>query len=131
MTPRQTMDERYGVRTPNQRRVTLVAVAAVVLVLLGWLGWAAWVQSRPDVGGRLRSYDVVSSHQVRVVVELTRRDGHAVVCDVTAQAEDHSTVGETQVRAPAGSESVVSVTTVIRTDREATSANLSNCRTDG
>ncbi len=122
------MDERYGLRTPNQRRLTLVLVAAVVLALLGWLGWAAWAQSRADVGGRLHSYEVVSSHQVRVVVDLTRRDGQAVVCDVTAQAADHSTVGEAQVRAPAGSDSVVSVTAVIRTDREATSASVSNCR---
>ncbi len=122
------MDERYGVRPPNQRRLALVAVAAVVLFLLGWLGWAAWEHSRPDVGGRLRSYDVVSAHEVHVVVELSRPAGESVVCDVTAQAEDHSTVGEAQVRAPAGTETVVRVTTVIRTDREATSASLSNCR---
>lgn len=123
------MDERYGVRTPTQRRRTLVVVAAVVLVLLGWLGWAAWFHSRADVGGRLRSYDVVSPHEVRVVVELSRQDGQSVVCDVTAQAEDHSTVGEAQVSAPAGTATVVSATTVIRTDREATSASVANCRT--
>jgi hypothetical protein len=106
-----------------------MAAAAVALVLLGWLGWAAWVQSNPDVSGGLRAYDVVSAHEVHVVVDLTRRTGDAVVCDVLAQADDHSTVGQAQVRAAAGQPGPLRLEATIRTEREATSASVSNCRT--
>lgn len=129
--PRQTLEERYGVESPTRRRVRQVAAAAVALAFLGWLGWAAWEHSRSDVGGRLSSFEVVSAHEVEVHVEVTRHDGQAVVCDVAAQAADHTTVGERQVRAPAGDADQLTVTSTIRTDREATSVTVSNCRTAG
>jgi hypothetical protein len=105
-----------------------VSVAAVALAFLAWLGWAAWDHSHPDVTGQLHGYDVVSPHQVRVVIDITRTDGQHVVCDVLAQAEDHSAVGETQVAVRAGGADTVQVSAVIRTDREATTATVSNCR---
>ena len=125
---RQTLDERYGVESPTRRRVKQVAVAAVVLALLGWLGWAAWSHSQGDVAGRLKAFDVVSEHEVEVAVVVSRPAGQAVVCDVIAQAEDHSTVGEGLVKVPAGDVRDLTATATIRTDREATSVTVSNCR---
>ncbi len=125
---RQTLDERYGVESPTRRRAKQVVAAAVALALLGWLGWAAWSHGHTDVTGRLKTFEVVSIHEVEVSVVLTRHQGQAVVCDVVAQAEDHATVGEGQLNAPAGSSSQLTVTATIRTDREATSATVSNCR---
>jgi uncharacterized protein DUF4307 len=121
------MDERYGVRTPNQRRLTLVAVAAVALALLTWLAWAAWAHSRPDVKGQLNSYDVVSPHEVTVVIDVHRRSGAAVTCIVQAQAEDHVVVGEDEVEIPAGDPGDVRATATLRTDREATTATVPQC----
>jgi hypothetical protein len=72
---------------------------------------------------------VIDEHEVRVAVELTRHDGQAIVCDVVAQADDHTTVGEGTVTAPAGPSSHLTATASVRTDREATSATVSNCRT--
>ncbi len=124
---RQTMDERYGVRTPNQRRLTLVAVAAVALALLTWVAWAAWSHGRPDVKGRLNSYDVVSPHEVTVVIDVHRRSGDPVTCTVQAQAEDHVVVGEDEVEIPAGDSGDVQTTATVRTDREATTATVTQC----
>ena len=126
---RQTLEERYGVESPTRRRTKQVVVAAVALALLGWLGWAAWEHSQSDVTGELKTFEVIDEHEVRVAVELTRHDGQAIVCDVVAQADDHTTVGEGTVTAPAGPSSHLTVTASVRTDREATSATVSNCRT--
>jgi hypothetical protein len=126
---RQTLDERYGVESPTRRRAKQVAVAAVALALLGWLGWAAWEHSRADVTGRLQTFEVIDEHAVRIGVVLTRNEGQGVVCDVVAQADDHTTVGEGTVTAPPGSSSQLTATATVRTDREATSATVSNCRT--
>lgn len=123
------MDERYGVASPTRRRATQLAVAALGLLLLGWVAWAAWEHGRSDVSGVLTAYDVKSAHAVRVVVDISRGDDAAVVCDVTAQADDHSSVGEGRVKAVAGGANQVTATVTIRTDREATSVTVSNCRT--
>ena len=101
----------------------------MAVLLLTWLGWAAWEHSRPSAGGTLHGFEVVSPHQVRVVVDLTRVGGDGVTCDVTAQASDHSSVGEGSVAAPPGPAGQVRETATIRTDREATTATVSNCRT--
>jgi hypothetical protein len=126
---RQTLEERYGVESPTRRRTKQVAVAAVVLALLGWLGWAAWEHSQADVTGRLQTFDVIDEHEVRIGVVLTRNDGQAVACDVIAQADDHTTVGEGTVTAPPGPSNQLTATATVRTDREATTATVSNCRT--
>ena len=118
-----------GVESPTRRRTKQVVVAAVALALLGWLGWAAWEHSQSDVTGELKTFEVIDEHEVRVGVELTRHDGQAIVCDVVAQADDHTTVGEGTVTAPAGPSSHLTATGSVRTDREATSATVSNCRT--
>jgi hypothetical protein len=125
---RQTLDERYGVESPTRRRVRQVAAAAFVLALLGWVGWAAWSHSQGDVTGRLKAFEVVSEHEVDVAVVVSRPAGQAVVCDLIAQADDHSTVGEGQVRVPAGDARDLTTTATIRTDRMATSVTVSNCR---
>jgi len=126
---RQTLEERYGVESPRRRRTRQVAVAAIALVLIGWLGWAAWEHSTGDVTGRLTTFDVVDEHTVRIGVVVTRPEGQAVVCDVVAQADDHTTVGEDTITAPAGDAAQLTVTATVRTDREATTATVSNCRT--
>jgi hypothetical protein len=123
----QTMDERYGVQTPNQRRLKLLAVAAIALALLAWVGWAAWSHGRPDVKAQLNSYDVLSPHEVVVVVDVHRRSGDAVTCTLQAQADDHVIVGEKDVTIPAGDAGDVQAKAIVRTDRKATTATVLQC----
>lgn len=70
----------------------------------------------------------MSAHEVRVEVALHRRTTEAVVCDAGAQADDHAIVGERELEVPASDDHDVQVSITIRTEREATSATVSNCR---
>ncbi len=125
---RQTLQERYGVRPAASRRVTVALVSVVAALGLGWLGWAAWSQATPDVSAALRSFDVVSPHEVEVVIDVHRASGDAVRCDVSAQADDHSVVGEDDVVVPAGDQGDLRVSVTLRTSRRATIATVDNCR---
>ncbi|MDQ3307548.1 MAG: DUF4307 domain-containing protein [Actinomycetota bacterium] len=125
---RQTLQERYGVRPAASRRVTVALVSVVAALGLGWLGWAAWSQATPDVSAALRSFDVVSPHEVEVVIDVHRASGDAVRCDVSAQADDHSVVGEDDVVVPAGDQGDLRISVTLRTSRRATIATVGNCR---
>jgi hypothetical protein len=100
------------------------------LVGLSWLGWAAWNASQDPVSATITAYETVSSGRLDVRLEVTRRDGSAVNCELYAQAYDHGIVGETLVEVPAGEPGTVVVTTAIRTEREAFTAALRSCELD-
>jgi len=123
----QTLDERYGRRAGSRTLGMRVAVGAVVAVLLGYLMWTAWFHSQPTLSGKLRTYDVISPHEVRVTLDVFRPDGVAATCTLRAQASDHSVVGEDEVLVAAGEPGTSSLTTVLRTDREATSISVVDC----
>jgi hypothetical protein len=129
--PTPTTDEllaaRYGARSPQHRRRMVAGVAAFALVALGLLGWIAWSQATPEVQGELKSYDVVSPHQVDVVIAIRRDSGDPVECTVSARAFDHSLVGEQTVTIPAGAGGAVDYPASISTEREATSVTVQNC----
>lgn len=122
------MQERYGVRPAGWGRVTVTLVAFVAGLALAWIGWAAWSQATPDVDAGVRSFDVVSPHEVEVVVDVRRESRDAVRCDLSAQADDHSVVGEDELVVPAGEERYLPVTVTLRTSRQATTATVDNCR---
>ncbi len=122
------MEERYGVQPARHRILTVSALAGLAAAALGWLLWAAWEHSTPDVRGGLRSFSVVSQHQVDVLIDIQRADGDAVTCSVKAQATDHSIVAEDEVEVPAGDAGSFVVEASIKTERKATSASVTNCR---
>ena len=122
------MEERYGVRSPRHRILTVSLLAGLAAVALGWLLWVAWAHSTPDVRGELRSFSVVSQHQVDVQIDIQRADGDAVTCSVKAQATDHSIVAEDEVEVPAGDAGSLVFEASIKTEREATSASVTSCR---
>lgn len=126
-----TLDTRYG-RTAPPRRMPRWVPVAVVSALLGllWLGWAAWSASRDPVSATITGYETVSSGRLDVRLEVTRRDGAAVSCEIYAQAYDHRIVGETRVEIAAGDAGTEVVTTSIRTEREAFTAALRGCEVD-
>ncbi len=122
------MEERYGVRPPRHRTLTLGAVAGAAAVALGWLLWVAWIHATPDVRGELRSFSVVSEHQVDLVIDIQRTQGASVLCMVKAQASDHVIVAEDEIEVPLGEAGNLVFEATIETEREATSVTVTDCR---
>jgi uncharacterized membrane protein len=109
--------------------VTLVSlVAALAVAFLAWLAWAALHQAGQSVTGRLTGFTVLSPHAVRVTLVVDRSSGQSVVCTVEARAADHGLVGSQDVTVPAGESGSVPFEATLRTDREATTADVTGCR---
>ena len=126
-----TLDTRYG-RTSLSRRVPRWVPVAVITAIVGlsWLVLAALNASEQPVSATITAYETVSSGQIDVRIEITRRDDVAVRCEIYAQAYDHGIVGEARVELPAGDSGTEVVTTSIPTEREAFTAALRGCSVD-
>ena len=123
----QSLSDRYGAPSAYRRVVTVTLLCLLVAACLGWLLWAALGQTSVRSKGHVRSYEVVSPHEVKVRVAVHRLDDAAVICLISAQAADHSVVGEKRVRVPPGAEGVITVAASVTTDRRATTAVVSRC----
>jgi hypothetical protein len=124
---RAAMPERYGT-PPRLGRV--VAAAALVVGVLGALGWLLVVavdRSTPDVDAAVAGFDVVSQQRTDIAIEIRRAVRTPVICDVFAQAEDKSIVGERTVTLPATAAGTQTVTVQIATVRRATTAGVRGC----
>ena len=121
------MPERYGRPVKGRRIAVVLAVAVVAFAGLTWLLWAALGHSTPDVSGGVSSFEVVSDARTDVTLEVHRRVESAVRCDVYAQAEDKSVVGERSVELEPAPPGEVTVTVPIATERRATTAVLRTC----
>jgi cytochrome c-type biogenesis protein CcmH/NrfG len=121
------MADRYGVRSRSSRALAVGAIALVGLALLGWVLWAAWHQATGTVSGSVSAFDVVAAHRVDVTVQIHRPADHAAHCTVQAQASDHSVVGQRLVSTPQQGSSNIQIKTTIKTEREATTAIISEC----
>jgi hypothetical protein len=99
----------------------------LVAALLAWAVWAALDTGASGVQADVTSYQVVSTHEVRVKVAVHTRDPDADgTCLLRATAEDHTIVGELnltadELRAATGS------WIPMRTERRATTAALVRC----
>jgi hypothetical protein len=123
-----TPEGRYGAPRRGQRIALAAAIAAIAVLFLAWLVWAAWHHASTSVSGEVTSFSVVSEHEVQVGVSVDRASGDRVVCTVEARASDHGLVATQDLTVPAGSSGSVQVNLTIRTDREATSADVAGCR---
>ena len=118
---------RYGTDRPSHRGLALVLGSVLVAALLAWAVWAALDTGASGVQADVTSYQVVSTHEVRVKVAVHTRDPDADgTCLLRATAEDHTIVGELnltadQLRAATGS------WIPLRTERRATTAALVRC----
>jgi hypothetical protein len=124
----QTLAERYGRPSRGRSRVGVVVVAVLAVALGAWAIWAAIGQTSHAVSGIVRSYRVVSPHQISVSVQITRQSEAAVRCTVRAVASDHSTVGETVVTVPAGHSGGTTLTVSVKTERLSAGAAIGRCR---
>lgn len=121
------LQRRYGA-TRTRRWPAVVAIGILASLGVGWVVWVALDHSDRALSYELSGYDVVSQNKTVVSIELARENGAAVECEVYAQAEDHSTVGERIVTVPAGKPGTVRLDEPIRTDRKAVNGVLRTCR---
>jgi hypothetical protein len=129
--PAPTTDEmlaaRYGRRPGGHRVRVIVGVVVLAVLALAFLVWIAWDNANPSVRAALESYDVVSTHEVKVTIAIERDSGDAVRCLVRAQASDHAVVGEQTVTIPAGDAGSIQFEATVPTERGATSVTVTNC----
>lgn len=119
-------ESRYG-RAPRKRtRLVVGAYAVGIVVAVTLLAWAAFVQFSHPVSWEVRTFDVPSAEEIEVTFEVRRDGGQAVDCLLSAQAHDHSVVGETVVTIPEGEETVW-VTHTIETQDLAVIATVQSC----
>jgi ABC-type transporter Mla subunit MlaD len=120
--------ERYGRPGDTRRRPLAVALVLVLAVIsVAWVGWSAWSHADDDATGYLVSYTVTSDTSTEVTVQIDRRTGAAVECDVYAQAADHSRVGERMLRIPEGEPGELRLTETITTQRRAVNGVFGTC----
>jgi hypothetical protein len=119
---------RYGRSASGRRRTGIVVIAIVAAALTGWAVWAALGQSGDTVGGLVESYDVRSPHEISVTLQITRTAEGPAQCTVVALASDHAQVGRHVVRLAPATSGTRTITTLVRTEREATTADVTDCR---
>jgi hypothetical protein len=123
---------RYGTPNANRRRLLVSGVAALALVFVGWVAWAALFHGDPEVTSDLVSYDVVDEHTATASFTVARRTPDVeATCLLRAQAADHATVGELNVRIAPGGDRVQTLSKTVRTEREATTVDVVGCVAEG
>ncbi len=128
----QTPAGRYPDRErPGRRRGVIWASGLIGVIALGWLGWVIVDQSNPEVTSAMKSWKIIDDHTAEVsFTVLLREDDVRATCLVRALAEDHSPVGEANLKVPVGL-THQRVEGVVRTERRATSIELVGCKAPG
>ncbi|MGH3357403.1 MAG: DUF4307 domain-containing protein [Nocardioidaceae bacterium] len=124
------LERRYGAARTRRWPVVLAA-STLAVVGVAWVAWVAIDQSSRPLSYELSGYDVVSDNETTITIELNRDGGAATECEIYAQAEDHTTVGERVITIPAGKPGTIRVDESIRTDRRAVNGVLRTCRLVG
>ena len=123
---------RYGTPSATRRRLLVSAAALLALVFLGWVAWVTIVHSDPEVTSDIVSFDVVDEHTATATFTVVRRTSEVEAsCLLRAQAADHSTVGELNVKVGPGAPRVQTMKQTVRTEREATSVDMVGCTAEG
>jgi len=122
---------RYGMPSRTNRVVALVLIGALVFSGIGFLSWTVLFHGSPAVQSRMASWELVSDHEARAVVTVSREEQAVdATCRLTAVAEDHTVVGEAVFPVTDGPlQSTVSVS--IRTERRPTAIVLDGCTAPG
>ena len=123
--------KRYGAPNPVRKRILTGFVVLLALAGLSWLAWAATYQSAPEVDSEMLSWKVTSEHEATARFTVVRKDTDvSATCFVRAIAADHAEVGAANVTVDAGAKTQT-VEVTIRTERAATSVQLTGCTAPG
>ncbi|MBW9206880.1 DUF4307 domain-containing protein [Mumia sp. zg.B53] len=119
---------RYGERRTLSRRTwTVIAAVGVTLGVI-----AAWFVAQAQAGDSFQAdvvaYKVLSDHEISVTVRVLHPSGDPALCEVAAQAEDHSYVGEATIRVDRTDTDEIQVRDVVATERRAVTATVVSCR---
>ncbi|MGH1561971.1 DUF4307 domain-containing protein [Mumia sp. DW29H23] len=119
---------RYGGRRRLSRRTwTVIAVVGVTLgVIAAW--FVAQYQTQDSFQADVVAYDVLSDHEISVTIRVVHPSGDPAECDVAAQAQDHSYVGEKTFRVERTDSDRTQVRDTIATERLAVTATVVECR---
>jgi hypothetical protein len=88
--------------------------------------------ARPQVQSGLIGFEVKGAHSAEATVTVVRRNRDvAATCLLRAYARDHSIVGELNFSVTSASETELTTTKTVRTERKATSVTMVGCRATG
>jgi hypothetical protein len=111
-----------------RRRRRLTGALLVALAVAAVVAWAVWTRVGGAAGDQLdvttRAFTVHGDRSVSVTWSVAGSSAR-LACTIEADAEDHSTVGLVVVMVPPGGGTV---TTTVRTVREAVTGLISACR---
>ncbi|MBP2584364.1 hypothetical protein J3A78_004842 [Streptomyces sp. PvR006] len=124
----QLPEGRYG-RSADEAadrklRITGGVLGVLFLGLLGWFGWYYVVDSK--ISAEMIKFDVVSSTEVQVHLEIRKDEGVKGVCTLRSRSEDGAEVARKDVRVDETASRVDRVYS-LRTTARATSAELMGC----
>ncbi|TNC48111.1 DUF4307 domain-containing protein [Mumia zhuanghuii] len=123
---------RYGRRRQglSRRTWTVIAVVGVTLgVIATWI--VAQQQTKDSFQADVVAFDVLSDHQTSVTLRVFHSSGKPAECDVAAQAQDRTYVGEKTIPIPRTAKGDTAVSDVITTERRAVTAIIVDCRLTG
>ena len=122
---------RYGMPGRTNRLVAGFLVGALLVSAAGFLSWTVLFHSDPEVQSQMTTFDVVSDHEARAVLQVVRENRTTeALCRLQALAEDHAVVGEVAAPVLDGPEDQTLQLT-IRTERRATTVASLGCTTAG
>ncbi len=131
-SPDRSLEQRYGARTPAQRRLIVVGVAMLAAAGIGWLVWAMLFYGRPLARSDQISFRVVDQNTAVTTMTVVRRNRDVeATCLLRAQAADHTIVGELDFTVGPSQPATTTVRKTVRTEREATSVSVVGCVADG
>ncbi len=119
---------RYPPR-PVRTLVLRVVLVAAIVAALAWYLPMAHRNANPPVTGVLSAHWVVSNQEAGFTLLVGRPDPRVpAVCTVRAQAANYEYVGQVDVPIPPSDQRQVSITSTMRTVREADAVALEGCR---
>lgn len=126
MNQEELLAERYGQKKPNRTRQRIVVIAIASVAMIAFLAWSISITifNAQKLEGTLASYNVKSSQQVVVQVNLKRPENRAAYCQVEALAQNFEVVGYKQLAMPADQNSV---SALLSTVKPAVSAVVKAC----
>ncbi|QMW67182.1 DUF4307 domain-containing protein [Mumia sp. ZJ1417] len=120
---------RYGRRSKglSRRTWTVIAVVGVTLgVIAAW--FVAQYQTEDSFQADVVAFDVLSDHETSVTLRVFHSSGKPAECDVAAQAQDKSYVGEKTITIPRTTTGNTATTDVVSTERRAVTVVIQECR---